>query len=492
MAEHERATQNKQADIDQKHRIKQQDSEPLSSQIHDWGEGISSMTEYPLNPRMDEHAEILSSIPFSAQRREFMMQLHQTYGNRYVQRLLNSNVVQAKLTVNAPGDIYEQEADRIADEVISAEKSQVQRQEEEEEEEEEEVQAQRQEKEEEELQAQRQPAEEEEEEQVQAQSAEGQPDTVSENIEARINNARGSGHPLSENVREPMEQAFEADFSDVRVHNDSEANLLNEQLSARAFTTARDIFFRQGEYSPGSDNGRRLIAHELTHVVQQGKGRVSKDGLTVLQTFSAIIEEKNRGEMADPFCFVISTPPVEFASYHGSTLPYGLKRNDKDITATFWWNHSLATEPEFKDVDVEAPTEENWKNQILGLASMGANGTWYSSRAVAAHETVHLVSFTSETVNMENKLKKSMKPGAELKGKVHIQPLRQWRWNLNKMGEKQHENGSTDNAELGIISPKIQEIWKVAKDNKWADENMSPDIESPYGRGIIGKEELTI
>jgi len=169
MAEHERATQNKQADIDQKHRIKQQDSEPLSSQIHDWGEGISSMTEYPFNPRMDEHAELLAQAASHSDVavHNLVMQLHQTYGNRYVQRLLNSNVVQAKLTVNAPGDIYEQEADRIADEVISAEKSQVQRQEEEEEEEEEEVQTQRQEEEEEELQAQRQPVEEEEEEQVQ-------------------------------------------------------------------------------------------------------------------------------------------------------------------------------------------------------------------------------------------------------------------------------------------------------------------------------------
>ena len=502
MAEREGAAQNKQTDVDQKHRVRQKESELSFDQFHAWDTGPFSLTETPFVPCTDEHTELLAMSPSDEARANLVLHLQQAYGNRYVQRLIESRAVQAKLTVNAPNDIYEQEADRVADVVTRAVNSQAQRQEVEQEKE---IQMQPVEEEEElqmktsQVQCQEVPEEEEvqmqpveEEEELQMQRAEGQPDTVSESIEARINNARGNGHPLSENVREPMEQAFEADFSAVRVHTDSEANLLNQQLSARAFTTARDIFFRQGEYSPGSDNGRRLIAHELTHVVQQGKGRVSKDGLTVLQTFSAIIEEKNRGEMADPFCFVISTPPVEFASYHGSTLPYGLKRNDKDITATFWWNHSLATEPEFKDVDVEAPTEENWKNQILGLASMGAKGTWYSSRAVAAHETVHLVSFTSETVNMENKLKKSMKPGAELKGKVHIQPLRQWRWNLNKMGEKQHENGSTDNAELGIISPKIQEIWKVAKDNKWADENMSPDIESPYGRGIIGKEELTI
>jgi len=268
MASQKRTNLKKQDEVESKHRSKQQEPESSFDQFYDWDVGDFSLSETQFIPRMDEHAELLAMSPSDEASANLVLQLQQTYGNRYVQRLLNSKMVQAKLTVNAPGDIYEQEAERMADEVISAEKSQVQRQEEEEEEEEE-VQAQRQEEEEEELQAQRQPAEEEEEEQVQAQSAEGQPDTVSENIEARINNARGSGHPLSENVREPMEQAFEADFSDVRVHNDSEANLLNEQLSARAFTTARDIFFRQGEYSPGSDNGRRLIAHELTHVVQQ-------------------------------------------------------------------------------------------------------------------------------------------------------------------------------------------------------------------------------
>jgi len=252
MANQKRANLKKQDEVESKHRSKQQEPESSFDQFHAWDVGYFSLSETPFVPRTDEHAKLLAMSPSDEARANLVLQLQQAYGNRYVQRLLNSNVVQAKLTVNAPGDIYEQEADRIADEVISAEKSQVQRQEEEEE-----------------LQAQRQPAEEEEEEQVQAQSAEGQPDTVSENIEARINNARGSGHPLSENVREPMEQAFGADFSDVRVHTDSEANLLNQQLSARAFTTARDIFFRQGEYSPGSDTGKKLIAHELTHVVQQ-------------------------------------------------------------------------------------------------------------------------------------------------------------------------------------------------------------------------------
>ena len=279
MAEREGAAQNKQTDVDQKHRVRQKESELSFDQFHAWDTGPFSLTETPFVPCTDEHTELLAMSPSDEARANLVLHLQQAYGNRYVQRLIESRAVQARLTVNAPNDIYEQEADRVADVVTRAVNSQAQRQEVEQEKE---IQMQPVEEEEElqmktsQVQCQEVPEEEEvqmqpveEEEELQMQRAEGQPDTVSENIEARINNARGGGYPLSDNVREPMEQAFGADFSDVRVHSDSEANLLNQQLSAKAFTTARDIFFRQGEYSPGSGTGKKLIAHELTHVVQQ-------------------------------------------------------------------------------------------------------------------------------------------------------------------------------------------------------------------------------
>lgn len=259
MAEHERATQNKQADVDQKHRTRQHDSQPLFEQFHAWDQKSLPLTETPYYPRMDEHAAILSRIPFSAQRHEFIMQLHQTYGNRYVQRLLESMNVQAKLTISAPGDIYEQEADRVAESVTKTMYSHLQHQAPEEEEE-----------------VMTKPASEiqcqvpEEEEEVQMQPAESQPATVSENLETTINAARGNGQPLSEEVRLPMEQAFGADFSGVRVHTDSEAHGLSESLQARAFTAGKDIFFKSGEYTPSSSSGQQLLAHELTHTLQQG------------------------------------------------------------------------------------------------------------------------------------------------------------------------------------------------------------------------------
>jgi hypothetical protein len=97
-------------------------------------------------------------------------------------------------------------------------------------------------------------------------------------VEAAINRARGGGQPLDHAVQEQMGAGLGFDFGGVRVHADSEAHELNQQLSARAFTTGRDIFFGQGEYNPVTSAGRELIAHELTHVVQQSTGRVRGNG----------------------------------------------------------------------------------------------------------------------------------------------------------------------------------------------------------------------
>ncbi|MBD2533414.1 DUF4157 domain-containing protein [Nostoc flagelliforme FACHB-838] len=95
-------------------------------------------------------------------------------------------------------------------------------------------------------------------------------------LETSINQARGGGQSLADNIRQPMEQAFGADFSGVKVHTDGQSDQLNRSIQARAFTTGQDVFFRQGEYNPGSRGGQELLAHELTHVVQQNGGAVQR------------------------------------------------------------------------------------------------------------------------------------------------------------------------------------------------------------------------
>ena len=102
---------------------------------------------------------------------------------------------------------------------------------------------------------------------------------VNPEVETAIERQRSTGHGLDKQVQGQMESAFGVDFSSVRVHTGTEADSLNQVLQARAFTTGRDIFFRRGEYNPGSYQGKELLAHELTHVVQQTGGVQNKLGL---------------------------------------------------------------------------------------------------------------------------------------------------------------------------------------------------------------------
>src|SRR6266568_5813876 len=80
------------------------------------------------------------------------------------------------------------------------------------------------------------------------------------------------GHPLDHGTRAFMEPRFGTDFSDVRVHTDSRAAESADALAANAYTTGRDIYFAAGKYAPASLDGQHLLAHELTHTVQQGNG----------------------------------------------------------------------------------------------------------------------------------------------------------------------------------------------------------------------------
>ena len=105
-------------------------------------------------------------------------------------------------------------------------------------------------------------------------------------LETGIEQARGNGQPLAKDIKEPMEKAFRADFSRVKIHTDTQADQFNQSIQAKAFTTGQDVFFRQGEYNPGSRGGQELLAHELTHVVQQ-------NGMAVQRTYGSAPQEQS-------------------------------------------------------------------------------------------------------------------------------------------------------------------------------------------------------
>ncbi len=90
-----------------------------------------------------------------------------------------------------------------------------------------------------------------------------------DDLETRLKAGRSGGTPLQSQVRKTMQSAFGVDFSKVRIHTDSVADNLSRSFGAIAFTSNTDIFFRIGRYDPYVESGRRLLAHELTHVVQQ-------------------------------------------------------------------------------------------------------------------------------------------------------------------------------------------------------------------------------
>ncbi|NEQ98562.1 MAG: DUF4157 domain-containing protein [Cyanothece sp. SIO2G6] len=95
---------------------------------------------------------------------------------------------------------------------------------------------------------------------------------ASDDVERAISDTRGQGRSLDDSVRQPMEQAFGADFSGVRIHTNGRSDVLNQAVQAKAFTTGQNIYFRSGAYEPGSRGGQELLAHELTHTIQQTGG----------------------------------------------------------------------------------------------------------------------------------------------------------------------------------------------------------------------------
>ena len=99
-------------------------------------------------------------------------------------------------------------------------------------------------------------------------------------VEQAIASSRGSGASLDRSVQEKFGPQLGDDLADVRIHADSTADALARSVSARAFATGNDLYFAQGEYQPGTAEGDKLLAHELTHVVQQ-RGAPTSGPMTV-------------------------------------------------------------------------------------------------------------------------------------------------------------------------------------------------------------------
>ncbi len=113
---------------------------------------------------------------------------------------------------------------------------------------------------------------EEDDDLLQAQTSNGQAPEVAPELASRINSFQSGGQPLPQPARAFFEPRFGADFSHVRVHTNAQAAASAKALNAKAYTLGQNVVFGGGQYQPGTRQGRRLLAHELTHVVQQAPG----------------------------------------------------------------------------------------------------------------------------------------------------------------------------------------------------------------------------
>jgi len=214
-----------------------------------------------------------------------ILHLQRTMGNQAVQRLLKSGTLQAKLTIGQSNDKYEQEADRVADKVmrmpepggrLAQRKTTCP-----ECPEKEEIQTkplaeqitpvvQRETEEEEQIQPKSTcPECPEKEEPIQAKQGNNLAPAVTSTIESGVHSLKGGGQPLPETTRSYFEPRFGTDFSQVRVHTDSQAAETAQSINSKAFTTGKHVVFGTGQYSPVTSVGKKLLAHELTHLVQQ-------------------------------------------------------------------------------------------------------------------------------------------------------------------------------------------------------------------------------
>ena len=99
-------------------------------------------------------------------------------------------------------------------------------------------------------------------------------------LEDKLSHSGGKGSPMDKSTKDQMESAFGADFDGVQIHTDGQAAGMNQSLNSQAFTHGSDIYFNEGKYDPGSTTGKRLLAHELTHTLQQGAAVQQKSNLT--------------------------------------------------------------------------------------------------------------------------------------------------------------------------------------------------------------------
>lgn len=182
-----------------------------------------------------------------------------------------ATAVQAKLTMGTENDKYEQQADRVSDSVMRmSEETSLEQPDENNNSGQKQIQR----KQKTEsitplIQRQNSLGKNSNQNNIQSNATDSSLVKVSSLHENYINNSSGTGRPLSKQDRQFFEPRFDFNFSRVRIHDDAGAAKTSKNINAQAYTVGQNIFFGENKYQPATATGRHLLAHELTHTVQQ-------------------------------------------------------------------------------------------------------------------------------------------------------------------------------------------------------------------------------
>jgi hypothetical protein len=366
--------------------------------------------------------------------------------------------IQAKLSIGSPGDKYEQEADAMAEKVMSMDtptaNPQVQRQGEEPE----------------------QPIGTSVNTLVQrflqlrqsfVQGKEQKADTDSGNLENRLASQQGGGSPLDAQTRSFMEPRFSLDFNKVRVHTDSTSVQMNQELGAQAFTHGHDVYFGAGKYHPGADDGKRLLAHELTHVVQQ-TGAVQRKPLVEHQS-------ETGNESKEEF----SNTNIPKGS--GEPLPDGHREAFEQVLQQPLDNVRIhtgdATDQAAKQMGAEAFT--------VGSDIYFANGSYAPGNPegdkILSHELTHVTQHQQGQVPLATKNEETVsKPTDPLETEAYAQE--------NKIAKQVGQLRGEDNSSI----PESGTTPPPAPEEKIASKINPTEEKSDSGRGESSKDEELI
>ncbi len=312
--------------------------------------------EEVLNSRT-RHVELSQSLKSPIDHIRF---LQRTIGNQAVERLFKSRGLHPKLKIGQPGDVYEQEADRVAEKVLNmpapaGSMPSVQRVREEEDD------------------IQKKPLAASITPVIQPKADDSF--EVGNELESHLVANKGTGSPLPEEVRAYFEPRFGVDFSQVRTHSDLRAAETAQAINARAFTLGNDIVFGAGQYALETSDGKRLLAHELTHVVQQ-QGTINMDHIQNRHGKSELIEREPDDGGVPSSSPSTATPAPSFS--HSAAAAY----------ARTW---ALSTNPKFGRFDndctnfvSQAMLEGGWTMIGGSFSDRTRNDVWWFGKSYFA------------------------------------------------------------------------------------------------------------